>query len=604
MPDDSPYPVPDVSGPETTHYNPFIKYMQPFIKETWKLVNTNDKTDRDFFPVLGVVGVKPDLVLYSDRLGTGTVMKKAESFGEFKKARKDEPFRDEKIEKDVRVIEGSSQTAKGARGQLTIYSSVILSSQQRTRVFSFYVSQHSARLLCHSRAGFLVTPLFDYVATPHLRKVFWRFTHANDAERGHDTTMQDPLEGDDDAEEAKTKLNVIVGKPIFKVMVQNKAFYISDPFIFRHNQPVGRGTRCFEAYDPEQKRLVLLKDTWRHSEYRSEGEVYPELHAHKVPNILQVVAEGDVTGKFQRVKLSADDKDKREMVHYRLVLNKVGRSLNKFRSSYELVKGFSDAFEASWVGYSSLAAWDNLGMLHRDVSFGNIILGPVEEEPKGYLIDWEFAKKKSDPVASLERTGTYEFMSHRLLRAIHSKQTIRHDTEDDIESFVYVLIWTVISYAQSELSDEDRRSLLLPFDRMQNSIESTVTGRNGIITSGAGALKVNTLELDQVLQDLFLDLSYRLVTPGDLVAQTRNLQRLIRLPAIPAAEEKQLIDSMIGQMATHTFMRELLRRALMDETRTWRGREDGAVSRETQGSKRRGVTIERDSSKRLKSSNT
>ncbi|KAH8913959.1 hypothetical protein BT69DRAFT_1189761, partial [Atractiella rhizophila] len=177
---------------------------------------------------------------------------------------------------------------------LTIYSSIVLSSQQRTRVFSFCVREHSARLLCHSRAGFLVTPSFDYVTTPHLREFFWRYTHADDAERGLDTTMQSVPEGDDHAEEAKAKLNVTAGNPIFKVKVENKVFYISEPFIFRHDQPIGRGTRCFEAYDPEHERLVLLKDTWRHSEYRSEGEIYAELLQHKVPNILQVVAEGDV----------------------------------------------------------------------------------------------------------------------------------------------------------------------------------------------------------------------------------------------------------------------------------------------------------------------
>ncbi|KAH8922839.1 hypothetical protein BT69DRAFT_1334338 [Atractiella rhizophila] len=54
-------------------------------------------------------------------------------------------------------------------------------------------------------------------------------------------------------------------------------------------------------------------------------------------------------------------------------------------------------------------------MLHRDVPFGNILLGPIEDGLKGYLIDWEFAKKTSEPPTSRERTGTYEFMSRRLL---------------------------------------------------------------------------------------------------------------------------------------------------------------------------------------------
>ncbi|KAH8913592.1 hypothetical protein BT69DRAFT_1291296 [Atractiella rhizophila] len=154
LPDCS-HPAPDVSGVELTHYDAFITYMRPFVNETWELVNTSGKTDRDFLQVHGV-GIKPDIVLYCYLGETNTVMKRAESFGEFKRVRKDEPFRDGK---DGKVSEGNSQAAKLARGQITIYSSV-LSSQQRTRrlVFSFCVREHSAHLLCHSRAGFLVTP--------------------------------------------------------------------------------------------------------------------------------------------------------------------------------------------------------------------------------------------------------------------------------------------------------------------------------------------------------------------------------------------------------------------------------------------------------------
>ncbi|KAH8913633.1 hypothetical protein BT69DRAFT_1291258 [Atractiella rhizophila] len=143
LPDCS-HPAPDVSGVELTHYDAFITFMRPFVNEI-------------FLQVDGVGGVKPDIVLYCYLGESKTVMKRAESFGEFKRVRKDEPFRDEKGGK---VPEGNSQAAKLVRGQLTIYSSVVLSSQQRTRrlVFSFCVREHSARLLCHSRAGFLVTP--------------------------------------------------------------------------------------------------------------------------------------------------------------------------------------------------------------------------------------------------------------------------------------------------------------------------------------------------------------------------------------------------------------------------------------------------------------
>ncbi|KAH8917571.1 hypothetical protein BT69DRAFT_1354619 [Atractiella rhizophila] len=600
---DSP-PTPDVSGLEPTHYDEFVR--------TGQLVNTSDSIDRDFIPVLGVGGVKPDLVLYSFHGATTTIMKSAESFGEFKKARKDEPSRDEKGGK---VVEGDSQTSKLTRGQITIYSSVILSSQQRTRVFSFYVREHLARLLCHSRAGFLVTPSFNYVTTPYLREFFWRYTHASNAERGHDETMQKLLEDDDHSEAAKAKLNVTASEPLLKVEVDNKVFYLSEPFLFRHNQPIGRGTRCFKAYDPQQKYLVLLKDTWRNTQYRREGEVYAELHESKVPNILQVIAEGDVRGNLQHIKLSTDKEDESEMVHYRIVLAKVRRPLDKFTSSYELVKGFSDAFEAHF------AAWSRLKMLHRDISFGNILLGPIEESPNGFF--WEFAKKEINPDNSRERTGTYEFMSRRLLEDIGSTQCIRHEPKDDIESFVYVLAWTVLSHAQSELPDETCLDLLRPFDRMQNNARTTATGRKAIITGGVDDLKLSSNQLRDVLGKIFRSLSDRLVPRADIVERILDdlqsegetdestEERTERTIEERTEEMRQKMrkrankkaDRRIKRMTTHKFMSQVLLDALKDEEGIWKSQKDNAVSRDHGSSnKRKGLAMVADGHKRFRSS--
>ncbi|KAH8924993.1 hypothetical protein BT69DRAFT_1349083 [Atractiella rhizophila] len=602
---DSPEP-PDMSGLEPTHHDKFIRYMRPFVNQGWELVNTSSSTDREFIPVLGVSGVKPDLVLYSFVGATTTAMRSAESFGELKT--KDEPFRDE----NDKVVEVDTQSSRLARGQITIYSTVILSSQQRTRVFSFYVREHLARLLCHSRAGFLVTPLFNYVTTTYLREFFWRYTHASYAERGHDDTMQKLLKEDDYSAAARAKLDITASKPLFKVKVGGKVFYVSEPFLFRHNQPIGRGTRCFEAYNHEQKCLVLLKDTWRHIRYRREGEVYAELHKCEVPNILQVIAEGDVTGNLQRTKMSTGKKDDGEMVHYRIVLAKVGRPLNEFTSTYELVKGVSDAFEAHY------AAWSKAEMLHRDISFGNILLGPIGDGPKGYLIDWEFAKKKTDPDNTRERTGTYEFMSRRLLEDIGSAQSIRHEPEDDIESFVYVLIWTVLSHAKSELPDEKCLDKLRAFDRVQNTPDATAAARKAIIIGGVEDLKISSNQLQDVLRKLFRGLSNRLIPRATVLDNILDVLQYQVKTDESTTERKMkpkemteeimttantMADERIERMATHEFMSQVLLDALKDEKGIWKNQKDAAVSRDHgSGNKRKGVTMVADGQKRLKSS--
>jgi Fungal protein kinase len=72
-------------------------------------------------------------------------------------------------------------------------------------------------------------------------------------------------------------------------------FYIvSKPFVNNDILPVGRGTRCYEAYDCQTREVVLLKDTWRVEGYLPEGDVYRRLHEAGVSNIAGFIAAGDV----------------------------------------------------------------------------------------------------------------------------------------------------------------------------------------------------------------------------------------------------------------------------------------------------------------------
>ncbi|KAH8922551.1 hypothetical protein BT69DRAFT_1282133 [Atractiella rhizophila] len=518
---------PDMSGPEKEHYEKFATYMAPFINPQWKFHVTSADVDRDFDDVEGVQGVKPDLILYEDGGEKRTVMKKAGMVSEFKIT--DVPF----LDVDGKVTENNSDKAKLARGQLILYSTIVLSAQQRTRLYSFFVRKHTTRIICHSRAG------------------MERYTHASAEVRGFDTTMISNFQPEDEKHviEAREKLKVTEDKPMFKVLVQGKTFYVSEPFIFRHNHPTGRGTRCFEAYYPAEKRLVLLKDSWRHVEYAPEGEIYEKLHAAKLPNILPVVAHGDVEGKYQSAEVLTEG-GRRKFIHYRIVLG-------KFRSTYELVKGCADAFEAHFC------AWRKLKMLHRDVSSGNIILGPIDEEPQGYLIDWEFAKEQS---VEMKEQGTYEFMSVRLLQALLSDEKIQHEPSDDIESFIYVLAWTAIQHAVSGMDVATRRRRLNYFMRQPGKgAQETIEQRSGIITRGADELRLSTVQLATLLHTLFSDLAYRLVprkmVVGRLLDGTEDEPNALEKADLKA-------DERIGRMARHDLMRKQLRDAVADEE--WR----------------------------------
>ncbi|KAG5640960.1 hypothetical protein DXG03_006534 [Asterophora parasitica] len=90
-------------------------------------------------------------------------------------------------------------------------------------------------------------------------------------------------------------------------------------------------------------------------------------------------------------------------------------------------------------------AWELCDYIHRDISSKNIL---IDANGRGILNDWDLAKKKSelDRRRRHERTGTWEFMSSLVL-ANRKKGTFKvHTIQDDMESFVHVLLYFCLRY--------------------------------------------------------------------------------------------------------------------------------------------------------------
>ncbi|KAH9856214.1 hypothetical protein C2E23DRAFT_882323 [Lenzites betulinus] len=168
----------------------------------------------------------------------------------------------------------------------------------------------------------------------------------------------------------------------------------------------------------------------------------------------------------------------KERSHMRMVVDTVGRPLDDFDSTKELVMAIYDAIR----GHQTLM--ERCGILHRDVSSGNILI--VEYQPddrtelapcNGILHDFDYSSMLREPppadgsstapsdqppllftgedlevgdeeaesVADLkERTGTYYFISVRLLHP-EARDTL-HDAHHDLESYIWVLIWIVLRH--------------------------------------------------------------------------------------------------------------------------------------------------------------
>lgn len=142
--------------------------------------------------------------------------------------------------------------------------------------------------------------------------------------------------------------------------------------------------------------------------------------------------------------------------------------------------------------------------------------------------------------------ATHQFLSLALLR----DSTRPHRADDDIESFLWVLLWVAIRHAPNSLTSEERRSLLMQFDvssvdwRIKLALVSN--GRHAIV--GELGYQLTSQALADVLAELVGELSGA-VARADAQAQ--------------------------AHWSTHDWMLGVLARALRDEK--WKAVKDHSV---------------------------
>ncbi|KAI0750043.1 hypothetical protein C8Q80DRAFT_1269824 [Daedaleopsis nitida] len=154
----------------------------------------------------------------------------------------------------------------------------------------------------------------------------------------------------------------------------------------------------------------------------------------------------------------------RERSHMRFVVDIVGRPLTAFRSTKELVTAIYHAVKGHRL------AMTRAGVLHRDVSVGNILIvdNPDDQAAfSGFLHDFDYSSMSRDVpdadcdslgAAALaeklvadadagvlkERTGTFYFMATNLLLDGTSLHCIGHD----LEAFFWVLVWVLVRHVE------------------------------------------------------------------------------------------------------------------------------------------------------------
>jgi len=257
-------------------------------------------------------------------------------------------------------------------GQITSYASLVMSAQYRTHLFTVLILKEYARLIRWDRGGALVTEPIYHDGHPHLLDFLIRFNDAMRAARGRDPTVHPAnsterrkVRGLQPFAKASSFLTITISDLSRRETASN--LIICAPYA-QPDIPAGRWTRTSIAYDVQAEKCVFLKDSWRiHlDDIPPEGETYARLHEHGVHNIAECSLAEDVGEERFHRTWTQDFNGKSGVLqdsvhfvahrHYRLVLDKIGRKLESFACSKELVRAVYHALIGKFAVVSGLRA--------------------------------------------------------------------------------------------------------------------------------------------------------------------------------------------------------------------------------------------------------
>lgn len=231
---------------------------------------------------------------------------------------------------------------------------------------------------------------------------------------------------------------------------------------------VSKATTCFRARLPDSDRWdYVVKFKWRLRDDIAEDQVLRYARERNVRGLLsldyfdEIVDTADLRSRLRQrpyrrfapehgpdLSVSGGkgidsytvetDETFRVRTMVCIITSPCGRHLHTHESVLELLQTLRDAIK------SHQSLYEDGGILHQDIAPGNIIISESldPETPKGILIDLDVAMilevGPRNP-GGVSITGTPPFMAVGALKG--RSRTYRHD----LESFLYVLLWAVIS---------------------------------------------------------------------------------------------------------------------------------------------------------------
>ncbi|KAF8072154.1 hypothetical protein FPV67DRAFT_1779222 [Lyophyllum atratum] len=483
----------------------FEEYVPSNLIPGFKIVNTSNHRDRD-----SETKLRPDPTLYRADLNTDdkkTQYSEIELHFELKANTLYDPFEDPKEGADIlkHNFESTKIKRTDCRGQLLSYATEWFSRQHRC--FGFYrfhgrslytlYSMGSCRRHCIGQVQ-----LSGGLQTAHGVSLALLPSYTRSAWLGSDSAPRASRGGQFGPREAlAVEARSLPGCRGFSMPVgDTKREFIAWGAMAYPESLTGRCTRAYPVFEEKTGLLGFLKDSWRAEDLEKESAILRTLQEARVEHIPGFVCGDDLpdqttvtdiyvprrasgTAPSEASSTSSDGSSSGSDVseedvplterritrryHHRMITNVIGHHLKKFTSSKQMMQVVSHAFTAHQQAY------ERCEVIHRDISAYNIL---IKNNGEGILNDWDLAKYKKDIVANRprrhERTGTWQFMSCLLLMNRHKPHTI----QDDIESFVHLILYHSIRYLRHTKSREVGTILSRIFDDVYHKPDGSQVG--------------------------------------------------------------------------------------------------------------------------------
>ncbi|KAJ7175363.1 hypothetical protein C8R46DRAFT_891106 [Mycena filopes] len=360
-----------------------------------------------------------------------------------------------------------------------------------------------ARIFRFDHSGFRATNAFEWTTDTGAKifpTFFYRLYHPKGAPSrkgpgrmdGHDDTVWTPTQAEktsiykalkthpfystmfsDQKHATSESLRVQVVHVVDKIPQVVACFTIGSA-LWTSDALFGRGTQVYRVILEKDLKtpnppVYALKDAWRQRCRRPEIDFYDVINKYCKENNITGMAEchGSLDlsvspappitwdTSLHQTRSTPTDNSMLERCHMRSLLTPIGTRLELFPSTKVLVGALHTAIQHHETACKA-------GVLHRDVSDGNVLLQEGPEEPQGFLLDWDYAeftpqglenfnawfperadeKQYEDIDKSLkDMTGTLPFVSIEIL-----KQTVAHAAHHDLESFYWLLIWMILRH--------------------------------------------------------------------------------------------------------------------------------------------------------------